>query len=76
MDEAGAQNILSVMWVSIIAGRLLCSYISRIIYKEKLILICTICGFVFITIFMVIRNPALIALMSFSVNREAKRRVS
>jgi fucose permease len=67
MNEAGAQNTLSVMWVSIIIGRFLCTYISRLIRKETLLLLCCCGGLLFFTLFLVVKNPVLITLCVFAV---------
>lgn len=67
MGEAGAQNILSVMWVSMITGRLLCSYISTLISKEKLVMGCSISALLFFGLFLLLKTPVLMPFCIFGV---------
>lgn len=67
MDEAGAQNILSLTWVSVIFGRLLCSYLSKFIPKERIILICSAGSIFFFLLFMLFKTPIILAACVFGL---------
>ena len=56
MDEARAENILSITWVSVIFGRLICSYISKFISKERVILICSAGSIFFFLMFIIFKS--------------------
>lgn len=67
MDEAGAQNILSLTWVSVIFGRLVCSYISKFLPKEKIILVCSAGSIFFFLLFMIFRSSVFVVACVFGL---------
>ncbi len=56
--ETGAQGILSLLWMAVIAGRLLCAYLTSIVKKQKIIMICSICAVLFYFLFLIVKVPA------------------
>lgn len=52
MSTSLAQKILSILWIVIIFGRLLCAHISKTINKETILLISSIGTMVFFTLFI------------------------
>jgi len=65
MDDIGAHNVLTVFWVSIIFGRLMCSYLSRVLPPQTIVLLLSSTGLVLITLFLLIPIPWLSYLLAF-----------
>lgn len=58
--EAAAQSMLSLLWIAVIFGRLLCAWITGIFPKKKVILACSICTIAFYGLFLLLKTPAVL----------------
>lgn len=67
LSDTFAQNILSTLWIAIIAGRLLCAFLSKYVAKEKILLSCGAGTIIFFFIFIFAKSPLLIAVSMFGL---------
>jgi fucose permease len=49
LSKAGSQQLLSLLWIAMIGGRLICGFLSKFVSGEKLLTIC--CGGTFLILF-------------------------
>lgn len=67
MKRITPQDILSIFWVAIIFGRLISAAISKYLSREALILIFSIGGGISYILFILAKNPVLIAIWVFAL---------
>lgn len=67
MKRITPQDILSIFWVAIIFGRLISAGISKYLSREALILIFCIGGGISYILFILTKNPVLIAIWVFAI---------
>ncbi|MFY9176636.1 MAG: MFS transporter [Caldicoprobacterales bacterium] len=67
MTRMTPQDMLSMFWVAIILGRLISAGISKYISREALILILCTAGTISYTLFILTKNPVLIAIWVFAM---------
>lgn len=62
-----AQNMLSIFWIALIIGRLICSYLARIYSKEIVIAVCSAGGFICLILLLTADTSFAILLLAFAV---------
>lgn len=67
LNEITAQNVLSVLWVAFIVGRLSCAYLSTKFSKEKIVLYGGLSAITFFLLFLMSKNPIAIFIFVFGL---------